>query len=786
MDDVWLEALATASPTPVRGALVAMPPRAANIYQWMVIVLSCMWVTGFVYIVTYVLRCRTTFLESVPIPNALTAALHGVSDLPVAVRFSKDQGSRWVTVCLFGMTVTALFNLSGVLLFGSVDLGGPGGLFYFYSYFIIFSILGAYFWPIFISHTLVHRHRGRMFGMVYSGLVLCTVFLTALYNEQSRAYALVLNAPYMLCGSLVFIYFAGAFAFYRPPPPPSNESQGKWKDRLRPLPLERHFFDFEQSYVRRLLTPLQKIEQLKAYEAKLLARRKKEDAEDTIAEKASENGSMSKGYGSVRRFFVGIGDWFGKLFSAIFDRMVFGYENAKCRFSTRLLTGLLMNLMIVYELSIFLDFQSVSLAQPYLGTELSDEAETLIIWTTVAATSLAFLIIALQALLTLRTYRIHMAQIRRGDYTFIPGGRAKLDYDLNDTAGFVGFQVGYGFVGFFFMFMLAELIMVLIWSIIYVESVRNFIWNELVKQLLFLPLLSVMIFIQVQKMVVRRVYLGKNVGNETGGTDGRFYTPFFNSFSHYEYFMTFVSTMRGFISYLYSRLLTPLGFMFLFSTRLDRCAVIQGWEFMDEGYRSYIGMVIADHHYNNPINLTFLLELSMYIDEKKMHGQEELQQQAAVGYQPYAAHPMFGAGALDPADRTPHTAPLLPIGSRAASDLALSSSPKSGQVSLEHEPSPHTPPVDEDKEPLLAESSAVYGEASASAPLLTGVVVQSASAGGTTPMALALDDDLVKPRAHPVDRRQRLRNLWWLAVTLHHNRALSAQRKHSLVKVIVT
>jgi len=57
-------------------------------------------------------RPRNAFLNSKPIPNALLAALHGVSDLPVAVRFSKDQGSRWVTVCLFGMTVTALFNLT--------------------------------------------------------------------------------------------------------------------------------------------------------------------------------------------------------------------------------------------------------------------------------------------------------------------------------------------------------------------------------------------------------------------------------------------------------------------------------------------------------------------------------------------------------------------------------------------------------------------------------------------------------------------------------------------------
>lgn len=108
------------------------------------------------------------------------------------------------------------------------------------------------------------------------------------------------------------------------------------------------------------------------------------------------------------------------------------------------------------------------LAAPYLGTDMADEIETLIVWTTVFATSLSFLIILFQALLTLRTYRIHMGYLRKGDYSFIPGGgtvagRKKLRYDLTDTSGFVGFQVGYSFVGFFFIFIIAELLMVLIW-----------------------------------------------------------------------------------------------------------------------------------------------------------------------------------------------------------------------------------------------------------------------------------------------------------------------------------
>ena len=62
-------------------------------------------------------------------------------------------------IALFGMTVTGLFNVAGTLLFGTTDLGGPSGLFYFYSYFVIFLVLGAYFWPLFVAHTLVRPMR---------------------------------------------------------------------------------------------------------------------------------------------------------------------------------------------------------------------------------------------------------------------------------------------------------------------------------------------------------------------------------------------------------------------------------------------------------------------------------------------------------------------------------------------------------------------------------------------------------------------------------------------------
>lgn len=65
------------------------------------------------------------------------------------------KGDRWVNICSFGLTVSALANLTATLLLGPLELGGPGGLFYFYSYFLIFLAFGAIYWPMFISRNQV-------------------------------------------------------------------------------------------------------------------------------------------------------------------------------------------------------------------------------------------------------------------------------------------------------------------------------------------------------------------------------------------------------------------------------------------------------------------------------------------------------------------------------------------------------------------------------------------------------------------------------------------------------
>ena len=187
----------------------------------------------------------------------------------------------------------------------------------------------------------------------------------------------------------------------------------------------------------------------------------------------------------------------------------------------------------------------------------------------------------------------------------------------------VAAQVGYGFVGFLYLFLIAMLLMTLVWAIIYVDAVYEFVIEYLITELLFIPVLSVSVFIYVQKYMTRLLFLNREDGDATGASDGKFYTRRFHAFSHYEYFMTFINAMRGIVSFLFSRLLYPFGFTLLYCTRLDVCVVVQGVEFMDEGHSAYVGMVLADHHHNNPVLVMFVHFLTLSVTERGTRGADE-------------------------------------------------------------------------------------------------------------------------------------------------------------------
>jgi len=510
-----------------------------------------------------------------------------------------------------------------------------------------------------------HQFRARLYGLTYSGLVLGTVFLSSIFNEQSPLFALMLNAPYMFSGSLVFLYFLNTFVLYkgnkrRPPRRRDNFYQLAQHDpALAALVCEvenemreaEQLVTWERGYVRRLLAgPGRDVDAEDRAEA---ARMKAEQREAEAIEAAEARG-LERVLGPVRRAVNHASEVVSGVLHRAAARLLRGSGFSGGHLATRLLTGIIMQLMISYTTAVFLCFHFADALEDWLESNWSEELEALYVTCTIIAASITSAIVFVQALLSLRNFRTHIARLRRGDYEFVPGGKQHNRFDLNDTIGYTGFQVrehspqreshwaaltgcwaapprpgsvapqvGYGFVGFLYLFLIAMLLMTLVWAVIYVDAVYEFVIEYLITELLFIPVLSVSVFIYVQKYMTRLFFLNRADGDATGASDGKFYTRRFHAFSHYEYFMTFINAMRGIVSFLFSRLLYPFGFTLLYCTRLDVCVVVQGVEFMDEGHSAYVGMVLADHHHNNPVLVMFVHFLTLSVTERGTRGAAE-------------------------------------------------------------------------------------------------------------------------------------------------------------------
>ena len=297
-----------------------------------------------------------------------------------------------------------------------------------------------------------HQFRARLYGLLYSGLVLATVFLTSIFNEQSVAYALVLNAPYMMCGSLVFLYFLQMFILYkgdqrRPRLRRASAYQPMIQDpalaelaREVELQIETSeaMLGWERQYLRRLVAGIgRNIDEEDAIEC---ARQLQEVRDAEAAEAAAEATFWERVRGATRRSLSHASIWMSEQLSKVATRLIFGPGLGIGRLSTRLLSGIVMQLMISYNLAVFLCFQFAALAQDYLDTKWTEQVEALCIIGSISAAVLTYVIVFVQALITLRNFRRHVGLLRAGDYSFIPGGK-KNKYDLNDTVGYMGFQV---------------------------------------------------------------------------------------------------------------------------------------------------------------------------------------------------------------------------------------------------------------------------------------------------------------------------------------------------------
>ncbi|KAL1917623.1 uncharacterized protein VTP21DRAFT_4016 [Calcarisporiella thermophila] len=196
----------------------------------------------------------------------------------------------------------------------------------------------------------------------------------------------------------------------------------------------------------------------------------------------------------------------------------------------------------------------------------------------------------------LRRFTKDILVLRKGDYYLVKGRKKQNIIRLDDNIRFIGTGIGFGLFGCFLFISELFLIGLFFIAIYYVNRFREAFVRHVLQGTVFWSVVISLFLWSAQKLITRRVFTED---------ENRFVIKRRRMFFHYAYFMTFADFSVGLTSYIL-RMTTMAFRIAFFSIRADR--TIERWNIrsQDRGFLAYLGVLLYDHHINNPIILTFV------------------------------------------------------------------------------------------------------------------------------------------------------------------------------------
>ncbi|KAF8932190.1 hypothetical protein BGZ58_007187 [Dissophora ornata] len=192
--------------------------------------------------------------------------------------------------------------------------------------------------------------------------------------------------------------------------------------------------------------------------------------------------------------------------------------------------------------------------------------------------------------------------LRIGNYDFVPGGREYTQH-LKHPVRFIGYTVGFGVVGLCFTIFLLFTICTIVAMLLVAATFRSSLFRTLGSRAiaaLGISCLLVLILWIVQMLVIRyrfRMPGSRFLLSPQESTRA--------SFHHWEFFWAFFNIVFGAFSF-FKRIILSVLSMGIYSTRIDLCIMGGRFRPWDGGYSAFVGLVLADHVLNNPIMLEFV------------------------------------------------------------------------------------------------------------------------------------------------------------------------------------
>ena len=201
-----------------------------------------------------------------------------------------------------------------------------------------------------------------------------------------------------------------------------------------------------------------------------------------------------------------------------------------------------------------------------------------------------------------------MRHVLRGSRHYLPPGvELSQAMVLLGALSFAGTQVVAMFLAWATLAVLVQLVFVLIAFVVVLPALDVYddvVWTAIFEVAVYdgAPgLIPLSVLVLVVSLLVVRLFFWDPHSRKVRATsaDHRVY------FQNYDFFQLSLSLLTGVTEFLL-RFVLGLATALLFVGRLDMTLVPRGFEPMDRGYRTFVGALMLDAYYNNPVMLTFV------------------------------------------------------------------------------------------------------------------------------------------------------------------------------------
>ncbi|KAM8960527.1 stimulated by retinoic acid gene 6 protein-like [Pelodytes ibericus] len=296
-----------------------------------------------------------------------------------------------------------------------------------------------------------------------------------------------------------------------------------------------------------------------------------------------------------------------------FQRKIYTWD-PNFRFPNRIISTSVLSLFCLYIFitSEFNGFKRILQKIKYLEVLLPSESSDITdflnalrgVW--FFTTFLASFITVSYVFHILACYRKHIKRLWVGNKLFLPNTFQipAPSQSIVAIARYSSMQVAYILWGYLIMHtVLLVFGMIFVYLVIY--PIRDGTFWDLLKDLLLLfiiPFGIVITLMYIQVLLAAAFFLQKKISPEDKqkplALDNR------KGFQNFNYFFFFYNVIVGFGSCLF-RLMRSMILGSWLIARLDRPVMPRGFEKLDPGYSTWIGMIYVDHYHSNPVLVSF-------------------------------------------------------------------------------------------------------------------------------------------------------------------------------------